>query len=450
MSEAEQLLPVSSKNDVIRDIDDAIDEIGFGKTQAFLFSAMGLSYMADAMEVTLLSFLYSCLVDFWDLSDYQGDLIVSCVFAGELIGALLAGPLADKFGRRVVSIGSTFLCGVAGMCSALADNVLIFILFRTLTGVGIGMFCVPFDLVGEFMPSSSRGLILSIYQYWWCVGSMYTVLMAWLVLPSWRALVILCAAPVLLAGVCMVFIPESPRWLLAQGRNEEAERIITDMAKRNWPQKALPNIHLERSLLKEGHGDLGSLFENPELRRYTMANMVIWGSAGFTFYGVQLLLTRVFATTDDDDTCSFDYSFLLIVYSTEIIGTIALMFTIETWGRRYTQLVWYIVAGVSVFILGFSSLSNDESLIVGCFGLSSIMAAFSGSWVATPEVYETENRATGHALVNAVARVGAFCSSYWVDSSNDTVKVGILLGVMNVMAGVFALVLPETKGMKIG
>ena len=70
--------------------------------------------------------------------------------------------------------------------------------------------------------------------------------------------------------------------------------------------------------------------------------------------------------------------------------------------------------------------------------------------VATPEVYATENRATGHALVNAVARVGAFCSSYWVDSSNDTVKVGILLGVMNVIAGFFALMLPETKGTKIG
>ena len=285
MTEAEALLPVTSKTDLIKDIDDAIDEIGFGKTQAFLFSAMGLSYMADAMEVTLLSFLYSCLVDFWDLSDYQGDLIVSCVFAGELIGALLAGPLADRFGRRVVSIGSTFLCGVAGMCSALADNVLIFILFRTLTGVGIGMFCVPFDLVGEFMPSSTRGLILSIYQYWWCIGSMYTVLMAWLVLPSWRALVILCAAPVLVAGVCMVFIPESPRWLLAQGRNQEAQRILTDMAKSNRPQKPVPNIQLERTLLKDEHGSVSSLFENPDLRRYTLANMVIWASAGFTFYG---------------------------------------------------------------------------------------------------------------------------------------------------------------------
>ena len=75
--------------------------------------------------------------------------MISCVFVGEMCGALIAGRFADKYGRRVVSLASMLLISVAGIMSAAAPNVVVFIILRTFVGVGIGCFVIPFDLCAE-------------------------------------------------------------------------------------------------------------------------------------------------------------------------------------------------------------------------------------------------------------------------------------------------------------
>ena len=162
----------TSDEKVITNLDEALIRGGSdpGNYQILLLLATGLGYMADSMEVTLLGFLYSCLKAYWDLSTFDANLILSSVFAGELAGAIIAGPLADRFGRRIVALVGMWTVAIAGLVSTYSPNAAVFIFFRTLAGVGIGTFAVPFDLVSEILTPRWRGIVLTLYQLFWIAG----------------------------------------------------------------------------------------------------------------------------------------------------------------------------------------------------------------------------------------------------------------------------------------
>jgi MFS family permease len=152
-TENDRLLDVDNESP-ITDIDDAMRRCGIGRFQAYMAFTTGLCSMADAMEVTLLAFLRSCLSSAWDLSYFTSDAIISCVFLGELFGALCFGPMSDLFGRKRTSVAGMLTTGICGMLSATTTSAPPFIALRTLTGFGIGSSCVPYDTPGLSTSSS--------------------------------------------------------------------------------------------------------------------------------------------------------------------------------------------------------------------------------------------------------------------------------------------------------
>ena len=155
-----------------------------------LLALCGLSFCADAMEVTLLAFMSTCAGVEWDLTDVQMASVTSAVFAGEFLGGLFWGPVADQYGRRFSFLVCVFMIAVFGVLSAFSPNYQTLLIFRMVVGFGVGGLTVPFDLLAEFLPSDMRGDFLLKMEYFWTGGSLFVSGLAWAILSTsgWRVL----------------------------------------------------------------------------------------------------------------------------------------------------------------------------------------------------------------------------------------------------------------------
>ncbi len=232
-------------------VDEAINRVKMGPFQTQVLFATGTCFMADSMQVMLLSFLTRVLQREWDYEDKVGSSITSCLFAGAMIGTLILGPAGDKVGRKPILMLSAIIISAFGASTALCNNYIQVMTVILIVGFGIGGLTVPFDILAEFLPSEKRGKYLLLIKYFWTVGSCIIPLMAYIsieVAGSWRLFTILCALPSLFSFIISaIFVPESPRWLVSTGQKDKALTILRDAARRNGvnPDVAFPaNIEL--------------------------------------------------------------------------------------------------------------------------------------------------------------------------------------------------------------
>ncbi len=365
-------------------IDCIIEDLPLSFFHHKLLIICGLSFMADSMEVALLSFLSTCAGDEFHLSDGARASLVGVVFAGELLGSLFWGPFADKYGRKIAFLLASVMISLFGFLSAISPNFICLLIFRTLVGFGVGGGAVPFDLLAEFLPGSHRGSYLMSIEYAWTFGSLFVVGVAWASLTSagWRQLTFITAVPVTLASIaCFIFLPESPRWLMIKGRISEAEDIMKKAA-------ATCGVTLEPFILILDSQKSNStsveeyeyydLIKTKKARSISLPLWTIWLIFGFTYYGIILFVSKLYstksATNDDSNQCFFDYQSIFLNSFAEIIGVFISCLVIDKWGRINTQLVFFIIGGIALMVIG-GELSFSFLLIIGIIARLSIMGA---------------------------------------------------------------------------
>lgn len=237
---AERIFVGQSNNVNEYTVEQAIDYIGFGKFQMVFLAVTGLSWLCDAMEMMLLSFIGPAARCEWRLTTTQASSLTSFVFLGMGFGAPGFGMFADRKGRLFSLRCSTGLTLLAGVGSALAPTFSALCFARMVVGFGLGGVPVAYNLCAEFLPSKKRGVYLSSLEFFWSFGSMISALLAWTILPksSWRTLLGATVSPLILLGVLLVWMPDSPMYLASKGKMEEAERTLRFIAKMN--RKPLP------------------------------------------------------------------------------------------------------------------------------------------------------------------------------------------------------------------
>jgi len=340
-------------------LEEVMDRNPVGYFQYRLLFMCGLAFMADALEVTLLSFLTACVGVDWDLSNAEKATLTGMVFLGIVLGSLFFGHFADVYGRRTSYLYSCLLISCGGLLSALSPSCYILIAFRMLTGFGIGGSSVPFDLLAEFLPESHRGKFLVSMQLFWTAGSMLVAAAAWAALPTlgWRFLTFLCVLPVLLISVySYYYLPESPRWLLTQGRESEAAQILRDAALVN--NVHFPELNLvHKPQAEESESSYLDLIRTAAARRVTLPLWTIWGLFGFTYFGLILFQSRVYSNQDsvaetDSARCEFDYGPIFFNAASESLAVLVSVALIDKLGRVRSQAVFYTIGGVAVIAMG--------------------------------------------------------------------------------------------------
>lgn len=462
-----------SVNDLGRleiDMEDALELIGMGKFQYQILLAAGLCFAADAMEVLLLSFLSTIVQVDWQLEGHQMDTIISVVFAGAMIGTLVLNPLGDKYGRKPMFTVTAAIISVFGLATAFCDSYIPLLMARFLVGFGVGGLVIPFDTLAEFVPMSHRGSNLLNIEFFWTGGTLLVPVFAWMTLGSgpedgsWRLFVILCAIPcVLSTALGIVLVPESPRWLLTQGKQFEALAIMRQAAETNGldPMHVFPQGC--RIVTKESiheHEQAGFLeLCGPEWRDTNFKLWGAWFGLAFLYYGVIIAVSIVFTVYEDKDengdggAYNFDYSAIFISASSEIFGLLIVLVTIDKWGRVPTQTMAYLLGGISCLMLCIAAGAGaDRTVLIALAFLSrmAMMGSSATTWVSTSEILSTEIRATGHGVANAVARLGGFFCPYIISEQTDIHKIGIFIFVVSLFTASVAWFLPETAGQAMG
>jgi MFS family permease len=438
-------------------IDEAMERLVFGRFHRQIICASGLCYAADGMQVILLTFLAPILQDEWSLSSPQAAGITSALFAGSLCGALIWGPLADVMGRRPVFLLATAAISVSSCGTSMIADCYWKVIAATFgVGFGVGGLTIPFDILAEFLPIRSRGKSLIMINYSWTLGVLYVVATAYLSLraqqASWRVFTFWCSFPCTLSLlVSYIYVPESPRWLVTQGRLDEAMDILRRTALINGlvVESVFPSTVTLKPITRVRHTEISELLQ-PRWRNITLRLWGAWFTFAFGYYGTVMVTTRIFSSNVIGQ---FDFYAIFVSTMAEFLGTSLGLLMVDRMGRISSQVKSYLLAGSFLFVFCILAHYEARRCILLSFGFVARifeMAATCMLWVSTAEVFNTELRGAGHSSANALARIGAFFCPLIVENGTSLFRVGMLMFFLHSVTAFCVSKLPETMGREMG
>ncbi|CAD6198566.1 unnamed protein product [Caenorhabditis auriculariae] len=445
-------------------VDEAVEALGFGRFQIKLSILTGLAWMADAMEMMLLSLISPALACEWGISSVQQALVTTCVFSGMMLSSTFWGKICDRFGRRKGLTFSTLVACLMGALSSMSPHFYVLLLFRGLTGFGIGGVPQSVTLYAEFLPTAQRAKCVVLIESFWAIGAVFEALLAYVVMSwwGWRALMLGSSLPLGIFAALSFWLPESARFDMASGHPERAMETLQEAARQNRVQLPIGRLVSSTPAGKDNRGDLTSLLA-PDLRKTTILLWIIWAVNAFSYYGMVLFTTVLFQSHDEChgglfsngtklETCQpltrSDYFDLLSTTLAEFPGLIITVVVIEWLGRKKTMALEFSVFAIFTFLLYFC-LDRFTVTVFIFVARAFISGAFQCAYVYTPEVYPTTLRAVGLGTSSAMARIGAIATPFVAQVASETslsLPIGIY-GTAAVVGLISAVSLPiETKG----
>ena len=401
----------------------------------------------------------------WNLvceKKYLATLTQTIYMTGALF-SLFFGFIGDFFGRRKSIVGFLILLSVVLLVSEILQlsfipipqffKYVIYCVNQFLSGcISNILYGNSFGLLMELTTAKYRTISSIIVLYAYVIGELFVVLVAYFIrdwhIYNWISV----AYSIIVMLIALVYVPESPRWLLTKKENGKADWILSNIAKKNNRIyrrkyfKAELNSLLERRQIDE-YNDEDSMYRNDECRtgKNTVLLMFTFMALSLTYYGISLGITSIGLNP------YIAYIFSCIF---EIIGyTISLVN--EKIGRKKTNITFLLISAVSCFFVGYTpyllSVSKDSMfstysiVMLSLVSISKCMVstAFNNIWIYASELYPTSKRNSFLLLLNGTARIGALSAPYinlyfWNRMSY------LIFSAASLLAGIFGFFLRET------
>ncbi len=406
----------------------------------------------------------------FSLDALQEGWFVAVALLGCIIGVGFSGILADKFGRKATLFLSAFLFAASALGCTIAPEQITLILSRLVGGLGIGVASMLAPLyISEISIPQYRGRMVTLYQFAITVGILAAyysnaLLLSWsqnlsteneflrwiLVSEVWRGMFGVGVIPAVLFFILLFFIPQSPRWLVAQGYPDKARAILARVTNETQAAREVKEI---QSAMKKETGAVRQLFE-PGLRRALFLGTSIAVLSQLT--GINVIIyygPRIFAEAGFNLGESFDSQVIIGIMN--VVATILAIWKIDHYGRKPLLLSGVIGMMIALVCIGgfFLAGSHGSALLVVFILLYVTFFAFSfGSvtWTLLSEIYPTHIR--GRAM--SIATLSLWCGTFvvgqafpWLLETFGGSGAFFLFAVMCVPAILIAWrLLPETKG----
>ncbi|HMR33159.1 MAG TPA: MFS transporter [Geminicoccaceae bacterium] len=432
-------------------IDQALERSGVGPFQYRLLGIFGLVWAVDAMQVLVIGFAAPSLAASFGLTIPQAIQAGTVFFLGMLIGAWGFGRLADRIGRRKVLIATVLMDAVFGLASVFAGDFTLLLALRLLTGIGVGgTLPVDYAMMAEFLPPRNRGRWLVALEGFWAVGTVAVALAAWAANhwagdQAWRWLFAATALPAVVGFWLRLWLPESPHYLLHSGREQEARRVLDNVARANGQVPSVSALAATASPRARMRDLLA-----PALRRRTLLILAAWLLISTAYYGVFIWLPGRLVTQGYGFVRG--YGFLVLLALAQLPGYALAAWGVEAIGRRRTLIAFLVASAAGCLLFVFAEQPGwiATSLLAMSFAL---LGTWGGLYAYTPELYPTGLRATGMGMAGAMARVGGLLGPSVVGliiGAAFHFTIGLFAVLLLLAALAVGLIEVETKGKPLG
>uniref|UniRef100_A0A668S1J1 Major facilitator superfamily (MFS) profile domain-containing protein n=1 Tax=Oreochromis aureus TaxID=47969 RepID=A0A668S1J1_OREAU len=370
----------------------------------------------------------STIVTEWDLvcSKAVFNNIGSSIYMfGLLVGSVVFGAMADRYGRRFVLLLSLALQTVFGVTVAFAPNFPVYVILRFVVGTTIsGVIINAFVLGTEWTCTKRRMLAGIITDYAYGLGYMLLAGVAYLI-RDWRKLQLAISAPGFLV------LPHSARWLLANNRREEAIALLRKAALVNGRLKDL-RLRAENT---RSHSAV-DLVRTPQMRKRSLILFYVWFVNVLVYYGLSLGVSRL----------GTDLYLTQFVFGLVEIPARSLVLVVLPFSRRLTQSGFLAIGGLACLLMLAVPADHPNLLsglaMVGKFGIA---ASFAVIYVYTAEIFPTVLRQTGIGVSCMFARMGGVLAPIINMLHNHSPATPLaIFGISPLLGAVLALALPET------
>ena len=395
------------------------------------------------------------------LSTFMEGVVVSFLLVGAVTGALTGGPLSDRFGRRPVTLLAALIFAVGAIAAALSPTVGILVIARFILGLGVGLASLIVPLyIAEIAPPDSRGGLVSLNQLMITIGILLSYIVGVLFTPieGWRWMFAVAVIPAVILGVGMFFLPESPRWLVKNGKLTKARLVLARSRVESEVETEMQQMQelerLEREQPQTGYKELLAPWIRPAL---------IIGIGLAVFQQITGINTVIYYAPTILEIVGFSAAGAIAATALGV-GVVNVGFTIlavriiDRVGRRPLLIIGLIGMTISLALLGLVFSLESTSAAAGLLAtvcLALYIASFAISlgpvfWLMISEIYPLSIR--GSAM--SVAAICNWSSNFIVALLFPVLLAALggagafwLFAVIGVVAWLFVFfMVPETKG----
>ena len=432
-------------------VGETLDRPGPWSNRARAPWLLGLLMLFDSWDSVVIAFTLTVIRGEWGLTPVQASLLVSAGYAGQLVGAISFGSLAERYGRLPIIKLLVLAMSVLAVACAMAGSHAQLMVLRAAQGLAIGgALPVAISYINEIAPTTTRGRFFGTFQFLMTSGfGLASLVSLWLV-PAygWRIMFALGAVPLVVLPFIRI-LPESPRWLAGRGRADEAARSLQILGGTSIPPPdARPPI--------PGSGEkvpFRLLFAS-EVRTTFFVTALLWFLTSFVSFGLSSQIVTIYVSTFGIP-LGEALRYNAIVSISIFILPLILRFSIDRIGRRPLPLMGTAIGGIALICMIFPHIDARLQLvtlaIVGQIGISIGSMVL---WPYTAETYATRIRSLVLGTSSSLARAASMLAPLFVggvlQTRGSATPVFLVFGIVSLAVAMLWLFgVRETAGRKM-
>ncbi len=389
---------------------------GFSACQRLIFLLCFLIVLLDGFDTAAIGFIAPSLVQEWGITRPMLAPVLSAALFGLAAGALASGPLADRFGRKIVLTLSVLMFGGACLASAAAADLGALTVWRFITGIGLGA-AMPnaVTLMSEYSPERTRSTITNLMFCGFPLGAAFGGLLAAWLIPTfgWRSVLFVGGvAPLLLTVLIVALLPESIRYLAARpGNDARIRKILRRLVPRGSGRTDIDHVDVTPAApTPESKAGLRLVLSRP----YLIGSVALWVAYFMGLVIFYALINWMPILFKDAGLAPKTATLIAALFPLGGIGTVLFGLLMDRVEPNRVIATGFVLTAIAVFAIG-QNVAEVGWLVVVVFTAGTLMNTSQSSLPAlAASFYPTEGRATGVAWMMGIGRFGGIAGSFLV------------------------------------
>jgi len=418
--------------------------------------AAALGGLLFGFDTAVISGAVPFIKTYFDLDDIALGWAVSSLLAGCIVGVIASGKPADVLGRRITLLVASLLFLISAIGSALSNHLYVFVVFRFIGGIAVGTASMLSPMyISEISPAAKRGSLVSLNQLAIVIGILVAFFSNYILVSvgdnNWRWMLAVMGVPALFFFVTLLFIPESPRWLVQKGKKTEAYSILERI---NGTEPATVEMKaIEQSIAKEEKGSYKEVFSKKMSPLLRMGVVVAVFSQVTGINSIMYYAPMIFAKTGIGIGNSLMQT--IAVGGVNVIFTFVAIKYIDKFGRKPLLIAGCTGMAISLVVLAVAFYLHEFGGFLILASILIYIASFAASvgpitWVFIAEIYPNRLRSEAMSVAVVFLWAAVFLVSLTFPYMLNALGGGtafLVFGSMCVVYLVFLITkIPETKG----